>query len=745
MDIPIQIDGRDVYITINGAEANPYAVNSTSLEARYQIKEGKEYEFALSDKALTLQADPIVIRSDIKGIRHTGRIKPNVYVGTLPIEVISIDTLEKKGRIEIEVLSVKTDYRLHYRQMLDDIAKINVNLILQHSSPVVQKLAVNPSEETKTTYQQFAFLKSILDSDEFRSAIERIIHLPSTCWTQEVIETDIRRAKRIDGKTARQFASSKNRISTAHLSDFKGPKSVPARILQYRKKDSINTPENKFVKYALGFFLSFLSNIRSNVDTGTRLSNEALQLENQLSETLNHSFFREISHLKVIPLNNPVLQRKEGYRDVLRTFLLFDLAAKLKWDVSKELYGEEIYGARKKNVAVLYEYWLFFQLLKVVEDLFEIDRPSFNDLIQETEDSLGINLIQGRPLKIKGSYTKGTRKLLVEFHYNKPFNYSSDQKKQGSWTKGLRPDYTISLWPEGLKIDEAEEQVLVTHIHFDAKYKVEDVDQVFGGKEYDDDLGLQNEKKQQSEGNYKRIDLLKMHAYRDAIRRTGGAYIIYPGDNDPNTFNGFHEIIPGLGAFAVNPSSPSGTDSITLFLKDVLRTLENRASQWDRSTYAEYLIHKDQAPNFFESSFPEVTKENRGNLPHEISVLVGYIRSKDQENWIKKNNKYNTRTGSARGGLKLSSSETSADYLLLYDERLRGDFKIYQLSSSGPTIVTVDTMKELDYPHPNHDLYLIFDIVSELPFTIKNCFIDQLPGFESVGKPFSVRLSDLVS
>ena len=40
-----------------------------------------------------------------------------------------------------------------------------------------------------------------------------------------------------------------------------------------------------------------------------------------------------------------------------------------------------------------------------------------------------------------------------------------------------------------------------------------------------------------------------MHAYKDAIRRTGGAYILYPGESEEWRKIGFHEVIPGLGAF----------------------------------------------------------------------------------------------------------------------------------------------------------------------------------------------------
>jgi hypothetical protein len=45
-----------------------------------------------------------------------------------------------------------------------------------------------------------------------------------------------------------------------------------------------------------------------------------------------------------------------------------------------------------------------------------------------------------------------------------------------------------------------------------------------------------------------------MHAYKDAIRRTGGAYVLYPGEGKDDPFRGFHELIPGLGAFVIKPN-----------------------------------------------------------------------------------------------------------------------------------------------------------------------------------------------
>ena len=43
-------------------------------------------------------------------------------------------------------------------------------------------------------------------------------------------------------------------------------------------------------------------------------------------------------------LNSPVLQRKEGYREVFQTWLMFDFAAKLNW-----IGGDDVYDAGKNE------------------------------------------------------------------------------------------------------------------------------------------------------------------------------------------------------------------------------------------------------------------------------------------------------------------------------------------------------------------------------------------------------------
>ena len=64
---------------------------------------------------------------------------------------------------------------------------------------------------------------------------------------------------------------------------------------------------------------------------------------------------------------------------------------------------------------------------------------------------------------------------------------------------------------------------LITHIHFDAKYKVNNFYELVDTGNNTEELD--NIKKEEKKGNFKNADLLKMHAYKDALRQTTCAYV----------------------------------------------------------------------------------------------------------------------------------------------------------------------------------------------------------------------------
>ena len=80
---------------------------------------------------------------------------------------------------------------------------------------------------------------------------------------------------------------------------------------------------------------------------------------------------------------------------------------------------------------------------------------------------------------IEGVYDMGVRKFNVRFYYNRTFAHTREDTeifKAGSWTMNMRPDYTLSVWPGEVSMEQAEQEDWIVHIHFDAKYSVSKID-----------------------------------------------------------------------------------------------------------------------------------------------------------------------------------------------------------------------------------------------------------------------------
>jgi predicted component of viral defense system (DUF524 family) len=666
-------------------------------EAIHQLIEGCFYDYEFSNPDYYFEKD-LVVQPHSRN-KYIGTISPNIFVGTLSLPI------HKNGNeinsIDLEVQSIKTDYRNDYRNMLELITEKCTDLLMQANSPVSHSFETDFSEDNKTLYQKFAFINSIISTPEFSESIHRIVSSPVTKWQESSELRDVRKVRKFKNSNVKELVKGTNRISLSdgHYLNTYGLVSIPSHISATRKIDSVDTPENRFIKHALEVFLKFCLDINNVAKAESKLEKESNQLIKTLESHLHHSVFKEISRPATLKINSPILQRKEGYRDVLRVWLMFDLAAKLIWKG-----GEDIYKGGKKDIAVLYEYWLFFKLLDLFKSIFNIEPNDISDLIKETSDGLNLQLKQGNHTALKGIYNTGTRKLNIRFNYNRSFRKTDTYPASGSWTTTMRPDYTLSFWPKGISETEAETEELIVHIHFDAKYKIANLGDILNQEKEED---LDSEKQENRNGIYKNADLLKMHAYKDAIRRTGGAYVLYPGDKPLNKI-GFHEILPGLGAFPVKPSkTDSGISELKNFIFQVIEHFVNRASQREKLAYSVYDIHKHNKPNELNEPIPEAYGENRGLIPDNTYVLIGYYSSKQQHDWIKSNKLYNFRMGSGNGSLILDKETVSSKYLLLHTAGDSTAYDIWKIVSIGPKVYSKQDLIKKGYDNPSQDNYLV--------------------------------------
>ncbi len=720
LDIPIVGKHGSVRLLVYPQSSNAKVFEDEQAaemgEARWQLVEGEEYEYEFEGNYRFKEHELV---RPFKSNPSRGLIKTGIYVGCLTLTVTN--DADFVAEISFEVRSVKMDYRTDYKTMLHDITSHFTDLVMMQGAPVTQRFEVDANEDSRTLYQQFAFMKSLIDSEEFEEALNKILYNPIHKWTGTIIEKDICSVKKLGRQELKQIASNKNRLPLGEgITIGDHIDSVPRRLSVSYKKDTVDVTENRFVKFVLQSFSSFCSIIQQCKNASPRLKTEAELTANKLTGWLSRSFFLDVSNLRTMTLNSPALQRKEGYREVLQAWMMSKLAAQITWKG-----GDNVYQAGKRNVAALYEYWVFFKLLDIVKETFHLELTEEDEkkLVKTDKDHINLELKQGHMKMIGGQFREASRTLNVRLYYNRTFSTSDQLDKSGSWTTAMRPDYTLSIWSGNIKENEAEEQDLIVHIHFDAKYKLNRI--LLNERELDDthtfededaelseeDLLMNQEKKEEEKGIYKRVDLLKMHAYKDAIRRTSGSYILYPGSEN-KSLKGFHEILPGLGAFCLSPNSiEKDSKEIEHFLHDILEHMLNRASQRERMSYHTYEIYKNE-PSVVCEPMPEPYGNDRNLVPEETFVLLGSYKDENHLQWILKNNIYNARTGTRTGSLRLKKEITGAKYVFLH----KGDTQLLlRLSDKGPRVMSKEDLEKKPYRNlytPSRLYYVVFDLNS---------------------------------
>ena len=706
LDIPISSNLR-LLIFPSQKEATCFELPDAESfgESKWQLQEGREYEFQFVNKekrevkAWFSDDSPADIIKTSKFQKNRGYIRTGLYVGSLRLSIYD-DEKKREEEIELEIQSTKTSYRSDYRTMLADITNNYVDLVMSQNSPVTLKFKVDKEADSKTLYQKFAFIKSMLENEAFSEALNKIQQNPVMTWKEKTEEKRIENAGRIKNKELRQLLTQKNRIP---YSDHPYLTSLPRTINVSRKFDSLDSNENRFVKHALASFYTFCQDIKSKPQASEKLKKEAETVCQNLLNHLKTPFFRDIEKPVYINFNSPILQHKEGYREVLQTWIFFELAALLNWKG-----GENVYNAGMKNVAVLYEYWVFFKLLDIVTSIFNIKIKDKSKIVVADNDNLNLDLKQGHMKMVNGTDEYSSRHLNVALYYNRTFSHSKDIHSSGSWTMPMRPDYTLSIWPAELDEREAEQEDLIVHIHFDAKYRFNNLKLNYLENLELSEEEIQEEKRQEEMGIYKRADILKMHVYKDAIRRTSGAYILYPGDKSIAR-QGFHEIIPGLGAFCLNPGKfDSQSQELKNFILKVRDHLQNRISQREEMAFQSYRIYKNE-PNdkSLNEPFPEFTGDNRRILFDSTNVIIGYVKDNVHKKWIEGKGLYNGRLGKRTGSLTIKKDLIEAKYLLLYDGK--GYTSLRKIKEDGPKIYNSSDMAKRGYTPKDKDFsYLVF-------------------------------------
>ena len=536
--------------------------------------------------------------------------------------------------IKFEVVPDKINYEEDYVKLTEAIAEECSALLLDYTSPTSLNFLQDSTKESNIL-EQFIFIRQFCFSDNLESLFASIKRNPDRLLVKEEELKPFGTGVPSGKFFSNPFANSRGWMKTS-TDNY-----LPGEVSVIHKYDSYDTPANRFIKFSLETFSDVCSKVLEKVSidkNGKEYFYEATKILNQIEDILQDSFFDDINDLEIMPVNNQVLEKREGYSQIFNAFSMIDLALKLDWKGK-----DNVYTAEAKNTALLYEYWLFFELRKIIHEISGIDKKDkdlepYNQFINDS-NGLTISLQQGNPSLQSFSFKE--EKLTVNLYYNRTFSPSqfSSSIYWGSYSRPFRPDYTLAVFSSKYSREiEAIKAGEVSYVHFDAKYRIQDLTQFINSdkkqisenflEKPEDQVSeeqkseILQEKNEEIINTYKRGDLLKMHTYNDAIRRTVGSYVLYPG-NDYNSERNeqasvYDEILPGVGAFAIRPGNENaGHIEIKHFIKHIIEFKANESGRESRKNYFENMIINTPSiknPTFFTTS----------NTDYQ---MIGFIRN----------------------------------------------------------------------------------------------------------------------
>lgn len=426
------------------------------------------------------------------------------YVGRSTVRLVCDG--QRVTDLPIEVRSLKMDYLDDYRMMLDDISERLSALIFGYGCPTVvytQRVA----QDEHVAYLDYLFLRYLMDEKRLPLHFRLAAADPHRTTEHKVVWADLSLVRSLTPRSIQSIyahpehlARSQSCVAPTMQSRLYG--FLPRQLLDDRIVTTFDTAPNRFVKHFLKQLVLKLRELESlfrahSVRT-EHLIKDCRRWRRDIENLARATFLEKVGEMHVYPVASQVLLKREGYRQINDYYRRFLLTGKVIWEGF-----EELFKTPNKDMATLYEYWCFFQLVKAVADALgvQIDPRQFivkeGNVFRVTIDQRG---------KSWGRVGKAT------VYYNRFYRHRAGE----SYSVNLHPDYTVEL-SDGRRFV------------FDAKYKYHNPEQ-FMSRDMSED-----EEQEEVRLTYKKGDLYKMHTYRDALAARA-VFVLYPG----NEFRAYH-------------------------------------------------------------------------------------------------------------------------------------------------------------------------------------------------------------
>ncbi|MBM7703793.1 DUF2357 domain-containing protein [Metabacillus iocasae] len=488
---PLFFENTVYSFTITSKRGKPLSVHHQNQ----QIKESFE--------SITVQNNHLLI----------GRVSFQNEVGYSTFDIL--DGERKVLQFTIEVFPTKLSYKNDYVKLVHEVNHYVYDLAYDVAKKTYVEAKLSFSKQAG--WVEFYYVLQT-HFDGFIKSIKQLVKKPShhvQAYPQMVRGDKVTRTNQLTRSFARTHPYLMNECG------------VPTKALTLKREETFNTNENQAIKWMMLTLNHRIEELLTNIlslrelnrpDINRSIITSIQRFHLVLQRELEMPFWKTIDSINK-PRFNHVIQMDVRYRDVYKQFLLLSRGLALQG---------EFYKLSLKDVAVLYEYWTYLSIRKIISQYCE---PLSQQMVQTTSSGLSVAL----PATTCTFYCH-KRKQQITLSYQR---FYSDTP-----TVSQRPDIVL---------DVGEEKYI-----FDAKYR----------------LNLSASTITATEE-----DVNTMHRYRDAIVKKEGndykrtvkaAIVLFPGIQANYQKHPLYESIDKIGVGAL-PFFPEEKELMKEFLKNILQ------------------------------------------------------------------------------------------------------------------------------------------------------------------------------
>ena len=702
-------------------EQNPEVLQTEWREKHPVLFETCEYQFAVEFNHLYDTSNGKLqpkVKHRLKSVGEGFKFYP--YGRHSGILVGSIDFLNSPGKfsfafeyrdeenhvateqIELYVASPKLDTKNDLRQITELINQEYENYVFEYLTLTFSSFSLVRAERNNNIIWLSIF-KNVVD--EYFRSVKFIMSRPNNKPIRKIYYS---RPDRIRRWSAQQEERYRDLDKDAEMHYFR----------YEQTENTINTRENRFVKYSLHVLgkkfrevFAEVSSIYKDMDKDER---KVLQDYNKLFRQLESaSFFSKVGEFEGFRQESAILQQRSGYSQIYKAWLMLKNSLEL-------VDGKTDIGMKK--IWELYEIWCFLVMKRLIAKVLGLDLNDAEHIHENKSEML--NTMLKSEMSHSVEFINSSNGDVIRLEYQHTYNRSSKEFK--TTTTEQRPDIVVTI--------KKTDGFVLTYL-YDAKYRVQD-DKNDGELDEGVDIDF---------ADYPLPDAInQMHRYRDAIyyamkedeRPIGkeiiGGYILFPGRTEGDAIENryFYKSIKqvNIGAFPLLPTDEEHKEEIVMcnllekHLEEIL--LDNTAYEQIKNSIPQKGLQYSLRPNEGDSL-----------------VLVGYAKSKDKD-IILKNAIYYTRAEFEPGSLHLRPGFEWTRYLLLHDAH-NVERKLYLLTEKGPRIVSKQALVDIGFNPSHGEFFFVFDIAdTEHPIMIEQSV--RLPNVKAKYEPYFLSFKELM-